>query len=192
MKPVLIMLSLLLSMCAFAQVEKGRFLVGGSADISQANQSAPGGHKISSFNLSIAPSFGAFVVKGFALGGRYAFGVGSNKSFSNSKKEYVTVTTFSSSIGPFARYYIGKKPLKGLISGSVNYLTSVTLNSGSVSGTDGFNATGLLGMAYFFNPHISLETGLYISGSSFKKQYPVTRIGLSVGFFAFLDKKKKE
>ena len=170
-----------------AQVERGRFLVGGSADISSSYQG-----KNSGFNLSLNPSFGVFVVKGFAIGGRYSFGVTSSRTFDNSKKEFVTTTTFSSGIGPLLRYYFGKKQLKGLVSANVNYLTSVTLRKNNVSGTTGYSALGLLGMAYFFNPHLSLETGLYISGTGFIKQLPVTRIGISVGLFAFLDKKKKE
>jgi hypothetical protein len=172
---------------ANAQVEKGRFLVGGSADISSAYQG-----KNSSFNLSLAPSFGVFVVKGFAIGGRYSFGISSSKTYDKVKDEYNTVTTFTSGVGPLVRYYIGKKPLKGLISANVNYLTSTTLRKTSVSGTNGFSATGLVGFGYFFNPHLSLDCGLYVSGQGFEKQLPVTRIGFSVGLFAFLDKKKKE
>ena len=46
--------------------------------------------------------------------------------------------------------------------------------------------------AYFFNPHLSLETGLYLTGQSFVHQRPTTRVGVSVGFFVFLDNKKNE
>lgn len=170
-----------------AQVEKGRYLIGGNVDISSAYQG-----KNSGFNMSLTPSFGIFVVKGFAIGARYSFGINSAKTFNKTKNEYVSVTTFSSGIGLLARYYIGKKPLKGLISANVNYLTSTTLQKNNVSGTHGLSYTGLVGMAHFFNPHLSLECGLYVSGVSYLKQLPVTRIGFSVGLFAFLDKKKKE
>ena len=144
------------------------------------------------FNLSFTPSFGIFVVKGFAIGGRYSFGITSAKTFDNNKQEYVSVTTFTSGIGPLVRYYIGKKQLKGLISANVNYLTSTTLRKNNVTGTHGFSTTGFLGMAHFFNEHLSLECGLYISAASFVKQLPLTRVGFSVGLFAFLNKKKKE
>ena len=170
-----------------AQVEKGRYLIGGNVDISSSYQG-----KNSGFNMSLTPSFGVFVVKGFAIGGRYSFGISSSKTYDRVKDEYTSVTTFTSGIGPLVRYYIGKKPLKGLISANVNYLTSTTLRKTSVSGTNGFSATGLVGFGYFFNPHISLDCGLYVSGQGFEKQLPVTRIGFSVGLFAFLDKKKKE
>jgi hypothetical protein len=182
-----ITLIVFLSIAAQAQVERGRYLLGGNVDISSAYQGRNSG-----FNMSLTPSFGAFVVKGFAIGVRYSFGISSSKTWSDSRAEYVSVTSFTSGIGPLFRYYIGKKPLKGLISANVNYLTSVTLRKNNVSGTNGFSATGLVGMGYFFNPHLSLDCGLYVSGVSFVKQLPVTRIGFSIGLFAFLDKKKKE
>jgi hypothetical protein len=61
-----------------------------------------------------------------------------------------------------------------------------------VVGANGFSAMGLVGMGYFFNPHISLDCGLYVSGVGFEKQLPLTRIGFSIGLFAFLDTKKKD
>src|SRR6187551_844218 len=115
------MLIILLSLGTKAQVERGRYLLGGNVDISSSYQG-----KNSGFNMSLTPSFGVFVVKGFAIGARYSFGINSSKTFNESKNEYASVTTFNSGIGPLLRYYIGKKPLKGLISANVNYLTSVT------------------------------------------------------------------
>ncbi len=172
---------------AYPQVEKGRYLIGGNADISTAFQ-----NKTSRFNLSLSPAFGVFVIKGFAIGARYSFGVSSVRTFNTNRQEYVATTTFNSGVGPLARYYFGKKQLKGLVAANVNYLTTVTLRRNNVSGTSGYSATGFLGMAHFFNPHLALECGLYVTGVGYLKQLPTTRIGFSVGLFAFLDKKKKE
>ena len=55
---------------ALAQTEKNRYLVGGSSDISEMVQGTS-----SSFNLSLSPSFGVFVVKNFAIGGLLSFGI---------------------------------------------------------------------------------------------------------------------
>ena len=181
---------LLLSIYGQAQVERGRYLVGGNIDISEMLQG-----KNSGFNMALAPSFGVFVIKGLAIGAKYSFAITNTHNFSNSSHKYTNTTTFATGIGPTIKYYYGKKSLKGVVSANVNYLTSTTFrktNSTSISGTSGFSAIGLLGMAYFFNPHISLESGLYLSGAGFEKQLPVTRIGFSVGLYAFLDKKKKE
>lgn len=178
---------LLLGNCATAQTERGRFLIGGSADISSARQG-----KNSNFNLGLSPSFGVFVVKGFAIGGRYSFAVSSNRNFDNKQLKYITTTTFTSGIGPQFKYYPGKKQLKGLISFTPLYTTSTTLREKNVSGTNGFNISGNAGIAYFLNNNISLEAGIYAAVAGAVKQLPVTRIGFQLGFFAFIDKKKKE
>lgn len=176
-----------LALGVFAQAQKGQFMLGGSADISASRTG-----KNSTFNLSLSPTFAAFVVKGFAVGGRYSFTVGNTKNYDNNKKEYVATTTFSSGIGPVFKYYIGNKPLKGLVSLNASYLTVTTLRKSSVSGTNGFNVGGSAGMAYFFNPHIALESAFYAAVSGYKGSLPTTRIGFQVGFFVFVDKKKKE
>lgn len=187
MKKAFLLFFVFVSICSFAQVEKGKYLVGGSADLSLSFQG-----KNNSFNMSLTPQFGAFVVRGLAIGGRYSFGISSTHNYDFNKKEYVNTSTFTSGIGPLIRYYIGKKPLKGVITASANYLTSTTLRKNSVSGTSGFNATGSVGIAYFFNPLLSLETAFYVTATGYEKQLPVTRGGFSVGFFFFLDNKKKE
>ncbi len=181
------LLFFLSSLTVQAQVERGRYLIGGNVDISSLYQG-----KNSGFNMSLTPSFGVFVVKGFAIGARYSFGISSTKTFNAAKNEFVSITTFTSGIGPLARYYFGKKQLKGLVSANVNYLTTTTLRKNNVTGVHGFSTTGFIGMAHFFNPHISLECGFYASASGFVKQLPISRFGFSVGLFAFLDKKKKE
>lgn len=172
----------------FSQTEKGRYLVGGAVDVSSTKQAG----STANFNLNIAPSFGVFVVKNFAIGGRYAFGVTGSKAYNKGKGKYIATTTFTSSIGPSARYYIGKKPFKGLVSANVNYLTATVLRDKNVSGYNGFSAGGFLGLAYFFNPYVSMEAGGYLTAAGYTGEFPTTRFGFSVGFFAFLDKKKKE
>ena len=187
MKRVLFLCLVLTSASLSAQVEKGKYFVGGAADISGSYTG-----KNSTFNMSLSPQFAVFVVNGFAIGGRYSFGVGSTHNYDFSKHEYVNTTTFSSGIGPVVRYYIGKKPLKGLVSANANYLTTTTLRKSSVSGNTGFNAMGLVGIAYFFNEHIGLEAGLYYQGTWMAKLLTTSRMGFSVGFSVFLNNKKKE
>lgn len=187
MKKLLIIFLTFLSVATFAQTEKGKYLVGGSADMSMSFQG-----KNNSFNMSISPQFSAFVIRGLAIGARYSFGISASKTYSNSKHEYVSTTTFSSGIGPLIRGYVGKKQLKGVFSAGANYLTSTTLTKNNVSGTSGYNVTGFVGAAYFFNTLLSLEFGLYLTNTGYQKQLPSTRGGFSVGFFVFLDNKKKE
>ncbi len=187
MKKYLAIVLIFVSMGAIAQVEKGKYFVGGSADISVSYIG-----KNSGFNLGVSPNFGVVVVRGFVVGARYSFTISSAKNYDNTKKEYVTTTTYSSAIGPIFRYYPGKKQLKGVIVFNPAYLTTTTMRKSSVSGTHGFNLYGAAGIAYFVNDHISIETLLYANVSGYVKVLPTTRIGLSVGVFTFLDKKKKE
>jgi hypothetical protein len=101
-------------------------------------------------------------------------------------------------VGPNFKYYLGKKALKGVASFSPAYTVSTSFKKSSPTATtsinslDGFALTGLVGMAYFFNQHLSLETGMYITATGYQTQLPTTRIGFSLGLFAFLDKKKPE
>ena len=182
-----IFILLLTATACFAQVERGRYTVGGNVDISMSLQG-----DVRRFNMSINPAFGVFVVKGFAVGGRYQFGVGSVREFNTRDNEYQSVVTFSTAIGPQLKYYYGKKSLKGLVSANVLYLTSTTLRKSRVNGTQGMSANGLLGIAHFFNNNVALESGLYVTLQAVDKQLPITRFGFSMGLFVFLDKKKKE
>lgn len=187
MKPFLTILLAVIAMNLSAQTEKGKFLVGGSGDVSISFTG-----KNNSFNMSLSPQFSVFVVKGFAIGARYSFGINATKTYSYSKQEYVSVSTFSSGIGPILRGYIGKKPLKAVLAAGANYLTSTTLRKNDITGASGYNATGFVGAAYFFNPHTSVEFGVYVTNTGYQKQLPTTRGGFSVGLFVFMDNKKRE
>lgn len=187
MKKILTLLYISLFFSAFSQTEKGKQFVGGGADISVSYTG-----KNSGFNLGVSPSYGVFVVRGLVVGVRYTFGISSAKNYDNNKKEYITTTSFNSSIGPILRYYIGKKQLKGIIVFNPSYLTTVTLRKSNVSGSNGFTIYGSAGIAYFLNDHLSLETSLYTNATGYLKVLPTLRIGVSVGLFVFLDKKKKE
>lgn len=187
MRSLAAILLLCCAMCSYAQTERGRYIVGGNVDISGSIQG-----DVKRFNMAIAPSFGVFVVKGFAIGGRYSFGVGSIRQYDVEDKEYKTTVTFSTAIGPLVKGYFGKKNLKGLATANVQYLTSTTMRKSRVNGTQGMTASGTLGIAHFFNRNVVLESGLYVSLQSVTKQLPVTRIGFSMGLFVILDKKKKE
>jgi len=178
-----------------AQTEKGMFIVGGNADISESIQNTT-----HNFNFSIAPSFGAFIINNLGIGGVYSFSAGSSNVL-NSNESRTTTTTFNTLVGPFLKYYIGKKGMKPFISANGGYSvhtqlrsTSSATSTGSTSITnyDGFSMGGSAGIAYFFNPHLSLESALYINTSGYQTLIPTTRFGFSLGLYAFLDKKKPE
>ena len=187
MNRVLTAFFLLLFVSAFSQTDKGKLLIGGNADMSLSFQSTT-----RNFNLSINPTFGVFAIKNFLIGGRYSFGVASRRAFNNDKNEYRTVTSFTTGIGPIAKYYFGKKQLKGFLAANASYLVFTQLTKGNVANKNGFSAGGSVGMAYFFNEHVALETAFYVTASGYEGDFPTTRGGISVGIFTLLDKKKSE
>jgi len=177
-----------------AQTEKGMYSIGGSANISESIQSTS-----KTFSFALAPSFGVFVIRNFAIGGTYSFSVGSSSTLNASNDVRSTTTTFTTLVGPNLKYYIGKKTMKPFVSANGGYsvYTQIRSNnspgsSASLTNYDGAQFGGSAGIAYFFNPHISLETALYITTSAYQTQIPTTRFGLSLGIYTFLDKKKAE
>jgi hypothetical protein len=180
-------------MLLMAQTEKGRYLIGGSADLSESILNTT-----TSFNLGLSPTFGVFLFKNFAVGGTYSFSVSSVRTYNKGNQSHTTNTTIQPTVGPMLKYYIGKKALKGVVMINAGYtvytrLTSSTNSSGtSITNYDGFSVRGLVGPAYFFNNYVSMESGLYLSATGFKGQLPTSRFGFSLGLYTFLDKKKQE
>jgi hypothetical protein len=174
--------------CVFAQTEKGNYLLGGSADASLSFNSTT-----RNFNVSLQPTFAAFVVKNFAIGGMYSIGIGGSNTV-NSSNVHKETNSFNTSLGPYLKYYIGKKGLKAAISayGAYALTTGVRTetNTGPSQALGGFIVGGTVGLAYFINEHLALEPALYINTSGYQTQLPTTRFGFSVGFYAYLEKKK--
>ena len=172
-----------------AQTTKGNFLLGGSADASLSFNSTTRG-----FNVSLQPTFAAFVVKNFAVGVVYAFGISGSHVVNTNPPSTKETNNFNTSLGPYLKYYIGKKGLRGAISanGGLAISTGVRTetNRSPSQAYEGFFVGGSLGLAYFFNEHISLEPALYINTTGYQTLLPTTRGGFSLGLFAFLEKKK--
>lgn len=177
-----------------AQTEKGMYIIGGSSNISEAIQSTS-----STFSLALQPSFGAFVIRNFAVGGTYSFSVSSAKTVNATTDVRSTTSTFTTLVGPFLKYYIGKKAMKPFVmaNGGYSVYTQIRSNSNpgnvaSITNYDGFQMGASAGIAYFFNPHVALESALYVTTSGYQTQIPTTRFGFSLGLYTFLDKKKAE
>lgn len=176
---------------ATAQTERHKVMVAGSADMWwQGTGDKKRNQDVRRFLLNIAPSFGYFVINNLAVGGRYSFGISTVRSYNFSKNRYEAVSTFTSVIGPLAKYYIGKKALKGFVSAQASYVVQTVLRRGNVTNKNGFNTGGSAGLAYFINPHVAIETGAFLTASGFKGDLPTTRGGISIGFVVLLDTKK--
>lgn len=187
LKHIALVLFIALTTTAFAQVEKGRYTLGGNVDISGTRTGIE-----RTFSMTIAPQFGVFVVKGFAVGARYAFGVAGSRTYNEDKKEFQVNTVYTTNIGPRLKYYYGKKQLKGYIMGHGGYSVYTRVRKGDVTNKNGFTFGASLGMAYFVNNNVGIESGMYFNTQGYEGDFPTTRIGFSVGIFTFLDNKKKE
>ena len=66
---------------------------------------------------------------------RYSFAVASSRAYESKAKAYVTTSVFTTEVGPQARYYIGKKAIKGILAanGSYTVYAKVTDVAGNVS-----------------------------------------------------------
>ena len=177
-----------------AQTEKGMLIIGGSSNISESIKGTA-----STFNLTLQPSFGAFVINNFAIGGTYSFGASSARTLNSTTEITTTTTAFNTLVGPFLKYYFGKKSMKPFIATNAGYsvFTQIRSNNApnstaSLTNYDGFSVSGSAGIAYFFNRHVALESSLYLTASGYKTQLPTTNFGFSLGVYAFLDKKKQE
>ena len=178
----------------WAQTEKGMLVVGGSSNISESIKGTA-----NTFNFSVQPLFGAFVINNFAVGGIYSFSASSARTLNATTDIRTTTTNFNALVGPFLKYYFGKKAMKPFISTNAGYtvFTQIRSNnapnsSASISNYDGFSVSGSAGIAYFLNPHISIESALYLTATGAQTQLPTTNFGFSLGLYAFLDKKKQE
>ncbi|MDB5284183.1 MAG: hypothetical protein JWO06_3258 [Bacteroidota bacterium] len=171
-----------------AQTEKGNYLIGGSGDASLAFN-----YTTRSFNVAVQPTLAIFAIQNFAIGANFSFGVSGSHTINATTNVAKETNSFNTSLGPLLKYYIGKKGLKAVISANTAYLITTGIrtetNTGPSQALEGFVVGGSVGLAYFISPHMSLEPALYITATGYQTQYPTTRIGVSLAFYGFLDKK---
>jgi len=173
MKKLLLAVFLLISSNAiFAQVDKGQWLVGGSAGF---NSSKEGDYKQTT--IEISPDAGYFFINQFA-GGLSVMYSHDTQKYSSSK---TTTNTFW--LAPFLRYYFmpsGQK-VNVFADGSYGFGSSKTTGSSSVS-ANYYQIKG--GPAVFLTPNTALELALYYrsyGGDGYKTDRN-NNFGLSIGF----------
>lgn len=123
---------------AFAQTEKGNWLVGGNIGLNTPKTNT-------TFNVS--PNAGFFFIDNFAAGAMF--------NYNYNKTETRKNTDFG--FGPFARYYFGSSNTRPLLHAQYNYLstkTTVGTVSSTLNGGEFYVAGGL---AAFINRNVALE-----------------------------------
>lgn len=133
MKQVMIVLLIMLPVLGFGQIEKGSWLMGGTASFSSTKNDVATKRKT---HLELATKVGGFLTKNIA--------VGLDVSLVSEKK--YTAIGFS----PFARYYLNK-----------NYLQAkyITFNSFGSRSNTGYDVA--IGRAFFVKSNVAFEPELY-------------------------------
>ena len=174
---------LFFTISANAQITKGNWMVGGSANFNSTSYESTSNGGSSSegkgIGVTIYPTFGYFIADKLALG--------LSPSFGYSKTEGGNAYT-SYGAGPFVRYYL-LKPEK-----MINVLTHI----GYSYGTDNSNSTSNIlnfkaGPAIFLNSSVALELTLsynisQLTSDSSSATYKSFNIGF--GFQIHLEKEK--
>lgn len=173
MKKVLVVLvASLLAVGAFAQTEKGKFRVGGNADLSFLNTKYDGADK-SDNDFNFGANAGYFVIDNLAVEAGVGFG------YSKDGAKDVSSTAYTLNIG--ARYYL---PVKVFVGANFEFLGAKVGDADSATGT-GLNL--LAGYAIFLNDKVAIEPALgYRLGLGNKdKGTKFNQFGAQVGFSLF-------
>lgn len=154
-----ILLSAILVLAVFSvysQTEKGRVLLSGSSSISYSSQSVEAKQGSQSADIgkqtdiSISPSFGVFVANGLAIGGTIDYAESTFKPDGGDK-----ITSSSTLVGPFVRYYFGNNKSKPFLSGEMAFGNGEFF--GLKMNTMGYAIGG--GIAIFVSESAAIELG---------------------------------
>jgi hypothetical protein len=177
MKKIVFAISLLtFTATSFSQINKGQWLVGGSASLDFTKYGSDDDSKVTTFSL--APDAGYFFINNFAGGARV--------SFTSLKPKGEDAST-SFLFAPFARYYFLPSSQK------INVFADASYGFGSVKDgeSDGMNQFAFAaGPAVFLSPNTALEFTLqYTSaGGDAYGDDRLNNFGLNVGFQVHLGK----
>ena len=179
MKKIVFALSLLsLTSTGFSQINKGQWLVGGSASLDFTKFGDDDNSKVTSF--SISPDAGYFFVNNFAGGARVSF---------NSVKQEGEDAASSFVFAPFARYYFLPAAQKVNIFADASYGFGSVKSDGESESMNQFAIAA--GPAVFLSPNTALEFTLQYSsagGDAYGGEDRLNTIGFNVGFQVHLGK----
>lgn len=170
------LLTLLLSITCYGQLEKGTFLVGGTASISKASSKPDGEERLGNFGFTINPNIGYFIYPKLAVGTTATLGY---------SKPDEGVSNFGYFIGPFAKYYFlnEDKLINVFAKGSYGF------SSNKAQGNDATSSYGYAfsaGPVLFFNRSVALELEVEYSYSNVRN---ANQTGINLGFQIHLDSK---
>lgn len=186
-----------MSLNAFAQTEKGKFLVGASTLLNTGviehsrvrDKVTTLSERITHFSLT--PHAGYFIKDNLALGAELSVSFSNTKDYDNDNELMESTIAFS----PFVRYYFGTKKVRPLVhaSGGIGsykneYRSTITDYKSNSSSTLFFYSLGA-GAGFFLTDRISIDLELGYGGISSKINEDVrgrqNAFGLNAGFSFF-------
>lgn len=166
-----------------AQITKGNWMVGGSANFTNYKSTYQYGDTESTqtgSGLQISPNLGYFIKDNIVLGTALGFNY-SNPSGDNNN-------SFSYGIGPFARYYFRKsdKMINPFFQASYGFSQGKS-DSGGDNKSNGYGLKG--GTAIFFNSSVALELALNYDSTRYNDNSTSKNFSFGIGFQIHLEKK---
>ncbi len=159
-----------------AQTQQGDWMVGGNFRLNTSDNNT---------QIAFTPNVGAFVIDNLAIGG--------NINFSYSKTGNNKYTSFG--IGPFARYYFttDNQPIRPIVQGSFNYLSTKNKIGNSVSSTNnGSNYFIGGGAAMFISNNVSIDALLGYDHTKYKNFDGSGGFAFNIGFQVYINKDQIE
>ena len=149
MKKLVLLLSLAFSITSFAQIEKpitkGNMIISGAGSI-ESYRSRYGDFASNTFNLSLSPGVGYFIIDNLAIGINTNFSITSQGGYG----------VYSLGLGPYARYYF-KNGL--FLNGELGYDLLHGLKNNGTKQKE-YSIIPGIGYAIFLNPKVSFEPSI--------------------------------
>ena len=147
-------------------------------------------NETSTFRVSLQPGFGMFLLNDLAVGLKIPI------QYTENKDSDVRETQLFYGLSPFFRYYFGWDNLKPYVDVEFSYSTiALKIENLYAEGNAqfrGLNFGGGLGLVYFFNKHVGLDTqikytwgNLSFTGDTDYK-YEISDVQFLMGFSVFL------
>ncbi len=207
---LLLIVGLLVPVAGFSQLSKGDLMGPFSVGISYYHQNQKDlDYKVNDVNFSLSDALGIFVIDKLAIGPGLTFFLENWHSINSDETTKTNIFSYGFLFSPFARYYFaqsGKLAFFAQLSVAIGYgqdiyktdhlgdITKMTINSLKYGGSAG------VGLAYFFNDNIALETMLAYNIladdvndktdlDNFKHSSITHTIGINVGLSFYLQTK---
>jgi hypothetical protein len=165
--------TLLLGLCANAQITKGNWMMGGNAGFSSGKTIVNGISSEITNALFINPNIGYFFIDKLAVGTK------SRLTFYNISTNY--------DLGPFVRYYFLEKEKPINIFSEVNYRIQKNSQNDDFK-AENFNIKA--GGVYFLNSSVGLELALNYASQKTNQDSEIRNVFLEVGFQIHLEREK--